>query len=481
MKAKGADNSDASGSGGILALLADDAVGLALIPMPRIGAPPPTELRAFRWGNNPTTKGVFKLTPEGAQKILARQVERGVVRCFDYFHATYDPTARPQDKKAAGQYRMEVRPKTSNDPLLDAGGLWFVDIQWDPLAAAEISRGCWPYISPAPVHDKDGVIIDCRNSALVTDPATHHAMPTILDATSPPAERDYYREWCDRFAALLNASKGPQMADKKRLYLDTFSAAQTTMKRAQSLADTDGMDKELGNKVVAGMAPLMDMLASYGSTNGYMGDAMLAAAQSDAGFALLSDLATECGESDLTKLGGAVMARLDGKVPAAQAPDPKGVLLSDTEAATLTKHLLDANAAKVPAARRAQLEAKGLHAVTTYLAASTNITPEGAAPREAAPIAPTTTNVEKTVKDATPAPAAGDKPTTLVACNPQQRALVEGFLDISRRTQGDKFDEAVEMQHAFACLADAQPVAGNEIRHLPYGADQPTTLMTGEA
>ena len=124
--------------------------------MPRIGAEPPREFRVFRWGLNKTTKGDLYLTAEGAARVMAAYVKRGVVQTLDYHHATFDPAARPQDKKSAGQYRLELRGKPGDE----SGGLWLVDIQYTPPAEQAIRNGEWPYFSPAVANDAKGVIVE---------------------------------------------------------------------------------------------------------------------------------------------------------------------------------------------------------------------------------------------------------------------------------------------------------------------------------
>lgn len=429
--------------------LLDAGGALAVIPMPRIGAEPPRELRVFKWGANPTTKGVKYLKPEGAQALMARYRERGVVKCFDYFHATYDPMATGEAKKAAGQFRPELRHD----------GLWFTDIQWTPKAAQGIRDGEWPYVSPAIITTKTGEIIDLRNAGLVTDPGTIGATPTILDGLLPKEAMDA----------------------KKKLGLEAYAASQSLLRCMQSLADTDGVEKDIGNMGIGYVVPLMDKLkAQFGGD--IMEAATAEASKMAAGAKMMSTLSDVCGgESDPDKLIGLVLAKMT-PAPAA-APKIDGVLLSDADASATKAMLLDAHRSRYATSQRAHLESQSLATVITYLSNAAEVVPSEA-PREAAPTAPTTEGL-KAAMDQAPikaaAPASSDKPTTLAACTPQQRALVEGFLDIARQTQGDKFDEASAVQDALTCLSDVEPVTTNEIRHMPYGADQPNAMMLGEA
>jgi len=429
--------------------LLDAGGALAVIPMPRIGAEPPTEIRVFKWGENPTTKGIKYLKPEGAQALMARYRERGVVKCFDYFHATYDPMATGEAKKAAGQFRPELRHD----------GLWFTDIQWTPKAAQGIRDGEWPYVSPAIITTKTGEIIDLRNAGLVTDPGTIGATPTILDGLLPKEVMDA----------------------KKKLGLEAYAASQSLLRCMQSLADTDGTEKDIGNMGIGYVVPLMDKLkAQFGSD--ILEAASAEASRATAGAKMLSTLSDLCGgETDPDRLLGIVLAKMQ---PAPAAPAKvDGVLLSDADASAYKSLLLDAHRSRYATTQRAQLEAQSLATVVTYLSNASELVPSEA-PREAAPTAPTQEGLKQAMNDApvkAQEPAPSGKPTTLADCTPQQRVFVEGFLDIERATLKDNFNEGVALQHAFACLSDLEPTTGNEIRCLPYGAEQPTTLMTGEA
>lgn len=423
--------------------------------MPRIGGEPPREYLAFRWGDNATTKGTLKLTPEGAQKIMDDYRARGVVRCFDYYHSTYNPAVAPDERKAAGQFRLELR----------SDGLWFVDIQWTPAADKAIRAGEWPYISPAVLHDKAGVIVQCRNAGLVTDPGTIGAVPTVLSASGPHP------------ASTPEPLKGKSMADKKRAVLDAYAACEQAMRRCQALADTDGSEQELGNRATGHMAPLMDMMRAHMGSAGYLDGATMAAKTTAARDKVLATLEAELGEADPEKLHGKLLARL---LSAAPAPTAEGVLLSAEDAALATKMLLDGHRAKYPTAKRASLEALPLPGVMTYLSAAGDIVPMGPAPREAAPTAPTSAATEKVMKDAPkPAGLSAGKPTTLAACSPQQRIQVDAQLAAARMFLGASFDEKVELEYALAALSDTDEAPrGNEIRHLPYGVDPSTGRLT---
>lgn len=438
---------------GFLALLADPDTALGqAAPMPRIGGEPPREFRAFTWGDNATTKGVLKLTPEGAQRFMDDYRRRKHVLCFDYYHSSYNAVVAPDERKAAGQFDLELR----------SDGLWFTRIQWTPKAAQAIRDGEWPFISPAVLHSKDGVIVQIRNAGLVTDPGLIGAVPTVLSdsglrpniSDSPPTRKTNM--------------------DKKRMVLDAYSATETAMRRCQALADTDGAEMELGNKAVGHMAPLMDLMRAHLGASGMMDDAMAGMRAMAAKDKMMSTLSAELGETDPERLHGKLLAKLLSNAPAPAAA--QGLFLSDSDETQLKALLLDGHRGRYPTSKRASLESLPLPGVMTFLSSASDIVPMGTAPREAAPIAPTSANVERVMKDLPkPAGMPNGKPTSLAACTPQQRIQVEAHLDAARIFQGDSFDEKTELGFALTALSDTDELLSSDrIHHMPRGVDPGT-------
>lgn len=408
--------------------------------MPRIGGEPPREFRAFKWGDNPTTKGLLKLTPEGAQMIMDTFRGRGVVLCFDYFHATYNPAAPAESRKAAGQTVPELRPD----------GLWYTRIQWTPAADRAIRDGEWPFISPGVLHNKTGVIVALKNPGLVTDPGMIGAIPTVLSGLSAGT-----------------SPKGIPMADKKRMVLDCYAAMETAMKRCQALADTDGMEKEMGSMATGMMASMLDKFRGHMGTAGMMDDAAMMSRMESGKDRVMAALSAELGgETDPDKLLGKFYAKLTG------APQP----IADES--TVKKLLLDGYSQKVPTTRRAALEAGSIATLVTFLANAGDIVPTTTR-SEAAPVAPTDRAPAAALRDAPQPATLSSKPKSMAECSHQQRVQVEAHLESSRRFQGTAFNEAVELDFALSTLSadDDRPV-GSEIRHLPYGMQdgQPTVL-----
>ena len=366
-----------------------------------------------------------------------------MVKCFDYFHATYDPAATGEAKKAAGQFRPEIR----------ADGLWFVDIQWTPNAAKAIRDGEWPYISPAVVHTKDGNIIDLKNAGLVTDPGTIGATPTILSAIT----------------------KGLSMDTKKKIGLEAYAAGQTLLRCMQSLADTDGSEKDLGNKGISHMVPMMDLLkAAFGGD--ILAEASAMMERSRQGEAALATLSALCGESDPEKLAGVVMAKMNP--PPAKVD---GVVLSHVDAGKVRTMLLDSHKNRYPTQQRTQLEAQPLNTVVSYLSNAQEIVPTEEV-REAAPAQVSAESLAQIKKEApvqTQITTLSDKPKSIAECSDAQKARIAMHLENVERMLGRDFNKEDATQEALSLLC-SEGVRGNEIRHLPIGIqDGKFTTLSG--
>lgn len=146
------------------------------------GSTPPAEFRLFRFGPNKTTKGVFTLTPEGAQLCLAAAAEYGNELAIDYGHAMLDDAApRPDEAgKAAGWFRLGLRDD----------GLWAVDVTWTPRAAEMLSSREYRYTSPAFFTNKAGEVVAIINCAITNVPATHNLTPLVASQSGADASHE---------------------------------------------------------------------------------------------------------------------------------------------------------------------------------------------------------------------------------------------------------------------------------------------------
>lgn len=80
----------------------------------------PTSFRLFTAELVTTSKGDFVFDEKSAKTVLAAWAEQGNELPIDYDHAMVDPTTRPQDRGAAGWFKLELR----------GGELWAVDVRW---------------------------------------------------------------------------------------------------------------------------------------------------------------------------------------------------------------------------------------------------------------------------------------------------------------------------------------------------------------
>ena len=89
-----------------------------------LGRDPPTEIRIFRAGSNPSTKGDYKFTATSAALVMSQFEKMGRRVTWDYDHGSLRKDAIDPSKsaKSAGSGRLELR----------AGELWMVDIEWTP-------------------------------------------------------------------------------------------------------------------------------------------------------------------------------------------------------------------------------------------------------------------------------------------------------------------------------------------------------------
>lgn len=144
------------------------------IPLPRIGAEPPSELRLFHWGLNQTKKGPVFLTKKSAAKIMAEYEQDGHALVFDKEHSMFNPKAAPEDMAAYGYFRLSLKED----------GLWATDIQWTEEGKKDVQSGKWAFFSPAILKNPfSNLITKMLNAALTNLPATKGIRPLLLSAT----------------------------------------------------------------------------------------------------------------------------------------------------------------------------------------------------------------------------------------------------------------------------------------------------------
>lgn len=152
------------------------------------GKKPPTEMRLFKFGTFTLAHKpgmTFTFDEESARLCLEASAKWGNLYHFDYHHAAVDTAQRNgPGAPAAVWFRLERRDD----------GLWAVDMQWTPAAAAALASLEYRYWSPVFLHDEEGHVLGFINGALTNLPATNNLdlLPMAasrLTSLSPPQER----------------------------------------------------------------------------------------------------------------------------------------------------------------------------------------------------------------------------------------------------------------------------------------------------
>jgi len=302
---------------------------LNAVALPKVGKSAPREVRLFRWGKNATTKGVFVLTRESAHAALADYTAQGHALCWDYDHATFT-SADPQHRIAAGSCRLAAK----------ADGLYAVDISWTDDAARSIAAGKWVFCSPALKFNERREITGIRNVALTNIPATHGALPLLLNARTPMNQ---------------------YLKDMRAGYEAAMSAAQ-----AMQGEGVDPKAKEMGAKAIESLAPLIAMLEELIEAAGEGGEG-------EGELSALRGLKTLCGE--LLSAKDATVPELRGKLRALVAKGKAATVTAKSAEKTAVLSMVQANLNRIPAAERATYEAMPLAELSAYLSDAPELVP----------------------------------------------------------------------------------------------------------
>lgn len=123
----------------------------------------PTEFRLFTAELVTTSKGDFVFDDKAAKAVMSAWEAQGNDLPIDYDHAMVDPTTRPQDRGAAGWFKLALK----------GGELWAVDIRWTVDGEKAVASGEWRYSSPCFGYDPETRrITEIVNVAITNLPAT---------------------------------------------------------------------------------------------------------------------------------------------------------------------------------------------------------------------------------------------------------------------------------------------------------------------
>ncbi|MBX3260107.1 MAG: hypothetical protein KF782_10480 [Labilithrix sp.] len=131
--------------------------------------------RLFRAGLSRTDHGSTLFDGEAARLVMAEREQRGNRYALDFDHKSIDPSATPEQRRAAGSFDIALRD----------GELWAVDVRWTDEARRYVRGG--QYLSVSPAWDqstKNGRVVSLMNCALTSNPATHGAVRLAASRTA---------------------------------------------------------------------------------------------------------------------------------------------------------------------------------------------------------------------------------------------------------------------------------------------------------
>ena len=200
---------------------------------------PPKEAKLFHFGTNETLKGDFILTRTGAAELMAKYDAWGVLVMLDYEHLSHSPSATPEQKKAAGRGKLELRDD----------GLYLVEISWTPQATEYLKNGEYMYLSPAFKLNDEGEIVELMNVALVNMPATIDQEQLVAASRLYLSQEKTMKKLSEHLTAALSKFGGNEklaaqlgMSDERLTAL--LSGGKPTDDEAKKCSVTLGVDEE---------------------------------------------------------------------------------------------------------------------------------------------------------------------------------------------------------------------------------------------
>ncbi|MGK3995106.1 phage protease [Sorangium sp. So ce1024] len=156
------------------------------VPLQLVNGQAPREIRLFRRGENPSTKGSFIFDDVAARQVMSayeRMGRKWIIADYDHGSLQRNPVDPSKSARSAGKAALELRD----------GELWATNIQWTPAAKASIEAGEWPSVSPAFAHGEDRRPVWVMNFGLTGNPALHspaeliaaNVLRAVFDPTDP--------------------------------------------------------------------------------------------------------------------------------------------------------------------------------------------------------------------------------------------------------------------------------------------------------
>jgi phage I-like protein len=142
---------------------------------------PPTSFCLFYFGRNNTTKGPVYVSPEGAERCVAKWKARKIELAADYEHSVLAPT--PEGAPASAWFDLAV----------GADGLYAVNVRWSERSQGYFLKGEYRYHSPFVELESDAQgkqwVVGLINFALTNWPATDAQRPLVARAFAATGRR----------------------------------------------------------------------------------------------------------------------------------------------------------------------------------------------------------------------------------------------------------------------------------------------------
>ncbi len=154
----------------LLAILNKSNRARLSIEIPIDDGPLPKEVRLFKRGANPTSKGTYVFDDDAAKSVMGEYEAHGADIMIDLEHLSLDTESESFDPDARGWAGLAVRN----------GELWLTDISWNEDGEERLRKKKQRYLSP--VFDFDGKtkqVLSIFNVAITGIPATHNPMPLV--------------------------------------------------------------------------------------------------------------------------------------------------------------------------------------------------------------------------------------------------------------------------------------------------------------
>ncbi|HHV7522982.1 TPA: phage protease [Burkholderia orbicola] len=189
----------------------------------------------------PVECAAWRVTPDGAQRIVAAVNARKSLMVIDYDHQTLSAATSGTQAPAAGWIKaVEWR---------DGEGLFATDFEWTNRGQQYVAAKEYRYLSPVFTYDADGNVLQLINVALTNNPALDELNEVMLAAASRLVDADF----------VPNPPKEPSMKELMAV-LRLLLKLPETATEAQATASLQALAGKVGATAAASvdLAELID-------------------------------------------------------------------------------------------------------------------------------------------------------------------------------------------------------------------------------